>query len=148
MRLTMKKTFSFLISLGAILLILDILSTRPLQDYVIKLPQDNISPIQQFNVSQHNMNTSTKSTRDIRTHTIKEDPNKTFGSFIGIPYFYIKHGYHSLSTNDNLLTLCTICSSDFLRQAQTLATNYRSGPLSLAVYIDQDITNHTIVSIT
>eukprot|EP01083_Nonionella_stella_P063066 163934_1 len=68
---------------------------------------------------------------------------KTFASFISIPSFYIKHGHHSIPLNDNLLTICSICSLDILSQAQALATNYNTGPLSLAVYIDKDITHHT-----
>eukprot|EP01083_Nonionella_stella_P095401 267836_1 len=65
---------------------------------------------------------------------IQEKQYQTFASFIGIPNFYTKHGHHSVDPNDNLLTICSMCSLDILPQ---------SDPLSLAVYIDSDITHHT-----
>eukprot|EP01083_Nonionella_stella_P289264 984409_1 len=74
---------------------------------------------------------------------IQEKQYQTFASFIGIPNFYTKHGHHSVDPNDNLLTICSMCSLDILPQSKALATNYQSGPLSLAVYIDSDITHHT-----
>eukprot|EP01083_Nonionella_stella_P165383 550006_1 len=115
----MKKV---LITMGVIILII-------LQNYTI-------------NVSQHNMNTSQVSGQYLYI-TIQEEPKEIFASFIGIPNFYIKHGHHSSSTNNNLLTICSICSLDIVQQARPLATNYGSGPISLAVYIDEDITYHT-----
>eukprot|EP01083_Nonionella_stella_P165384 550008_1 len=111
--------------------------------------------LQYYIINQHmefDMNTSLEATQTIKTHlqssqdldiTIKEEPKETFASFIGIPNFYIKHGHHSSSTNNNLLTICSICSLDIVQQARPLATNYGSGPISLAVYIDEDITYHT-----
>eukprot|EP01084_Bolivina_argentea_P263367 445748_1 len=69
----------------------------------------------------------------------------TFDSWIGIPNFYIKHGVHTLRhMGDNVLTICSICSCDILHQARALAMSYKSGPLSFAVYIDEDISHHTI----
>eukprot|EP01083_Nonionella_stella_P051941 137981_1 len=70
------------------------------------------------------------------------------GSYIGIPNFYIKKGVRSYGYDDDLLTLCSVCSLNILSQAQTLATRYKSGPLSLAIYIDEDISAHTIDSET
>eukprot|EP01083_Nonionella_stella_P209270 758750_1 len=123
-RVPMKKVLMFVIAMGLMLEML-------LHDYII-------------NILEYNIKQSTHP-QDLTRHTIKEEErNKTFASFIGIPNFYIRSGPRSISPNHSLLTICSFCSLDILWQAQTLATNYRSGPLSLAVYIDEDITYHTI----
>eukprot|EP01083_Nonionella_stella_P047269 126506_1 len=127
-QVSIKKRLMFVIAMGLIQLII-------LQDYTMNLPEHN------------DMNTWQQSTADITRHRMTEELNKsykTFASFIGIPNFYIRSGPRSISPNHSLLTICSFCSLDILWQAQTLATNYRSGPLSLAVYIDEDITYHTI----
>eukprot|EP01083_Nonionella_stella_P304874 1061393_1 len=131
-QVSIKTLLMFVIAMGLILVIL-------LQDYTINLPEHN------------DMNTWQQSTADITRHRMTEELNKsykTFASFIGIPNFYIKYGHYSASPNHNLLTICSFCSLDILFEARTLATNYRSGPLSIAVYIDEDITHHTIANKT
>eukprot|EP01083_Nonionella_stella_P166988 559967_1 len=120
----MEKIFVFVIAMGWI--------TFLMQEHMVNLSQDNI-------------NTS-KFTQQV-ARTYNKTP-ETFASFIGFPNFYVKYGHRSIAPNDNLLSICSFCSLDILRQAQTLATNYKSGPLSLAVYIDQDIRYHSIASKT
>eukprot|EP01084_Bolivina_argentea_P192698 330746_1 len=65
-------------------------------------------------------------------HLQPSDQYKTFSSFIGIPNFYRRHGHRSIAQNDDLLTICSICSLNTLPQSKALATNYQSGPISLA----------------
>eukprot|EP01083_Nonionella_stella_P304477 1058326_1 len=125
---TPKQLFSFILTVGTVLLLFTFLSTVPVQDNA-------------FNLSQHD-----HFHLGPRTHTITKEQKKTFarrfGSFIGIPNFYVKHAHRFISPNR--LSICSFCSLDILRQAQTLATNYKSGPLSLAVYIDRDFRYHSI----
>eukprot|EP01083_Nonionella_stella_P009384 27068_1 len=71
-----------------------------------------------------------------------------FESSISIPNFYIRPGIHTHGYDDDLVTLCSVSSVNTLRKAQRLARNYKSGPLSFAVYIGQDISSHSIDSQT
>eukprot|EP01084_Bolivina_argentea_P197386 338281_1 len=122
-----QKLAFFMIFMGTIHLITNtwLVSTRQSQHYVINMLQNNSS----LETTQQQSQPS--------------DKYKTFASFIGIPNFYTKHGHQSTGSDDHLLTICSMCSLNTLPQSKTLATNYQSGPLSLAVYIGRDITYHT-----
>eukprot|EP01083_Nonionella_stella_P118244 352961_1 len=80
------------------------------------------------------------------THRTNQVQFVPFGPFIGIPNFYTKPGRHDIPYNADLITVCAPCSINLLHQAQILTTRYKSGPISLSVYIDDDIHSHTIDS--
>ena len=70
---------------------------------------------------------------------------KTFGSFVSIPYFYIKQGH--LNDGKALLSLGTFCDLNIFSDARQFAINYKSGPISIGVYIDADYRHSTASAI-
>eukprot|EP01084_Bolivina_argentea_P199210 340917_1 len=68
----------------------------------------------------------------------------SYGSFAAIPYFYKKSGYNHGDSNQ-LITVASICDIDLLYEAHHIAFNYKTGPFSLAIYID---TNYLQLNIT
>lgn len=63
-----------------------------------------------------------------------------FGFYRARPFFYIKSGVenNNYNANDNLLSLATFCDINLMDEAKELVTNYKFGPISIAIYIDRD----------
>eukprot|EP01083_Nonionella_stella_P095044 266746_1 len=129
----MKKLSFLVVAMGAILLVTNAISIRQSQHYVINVWQNNF----------YSNTTPQPQSDESTTDPPEEAQYKTFSSFVGIPNFYTKDPHQPVAPNGNLLTICSMCSLNILPQSKALATNYQSGPLSLAVYIDSDITHHT-----
>eukprot|EP01083_Nonionella_stella_P243974 849616_1 len=129
----MKKLSFLVVAMGAILLVTNAISIRQSQHYVINVWQNNF----------YSNTTPQPQSDESTTDPPEEAQYKTFSSFVGIPNFYTKDPHQPVAPNGNLLTICSMCSLNILPQSKALATNYQSGPLSLAVYIGRDITYHT-----
>eukprot|EP01083_Nonionella_stella_P095045 266747_1 len=128
----MKKLSFLVVAMGAILLVTNAISIRQSQHYVINVWQNNF----------YSNTTPQPQSDESTTDPPEEAQYKTFSSFVGIPNFYTKDPHQPVAPNGNLLTICSMCSLNILPQSKALATNYQSGPISLAVYIDRDITYH------
>ena len=64
-----------------------------------------------------------------------------FGAYVALPHFFVKTGYIQTEihgSDRNLLSIATFCYLSLLQDAREIATSYQSGPISVAVYIDQD----------
>eukprot|EP01083_Nonionella_stella_P068434 181673_1 len=59
----------------------------------------------------------------------------SFGYYAAIPFFYTKSG---IVETQKLITITSICDIELLYEARHIASNYRAGPLSFAIYIDKD----------
>eukprot|EP01084_Bolivina_argentea_P176490 305406_1 len=72
----------------------------------------------------------------------------SFGGYTGIPYYYIKKGSLNSDIPSNkdiirkLITITTFCDINLLYSVKQIAINYKTGPLSLSVYIDKDYNEH------
>ena len=67
-----------------------------------------------------------------------------FGAYPALPYFHIKKGNKVKSrSNSILLSVATFCDLKLLDNAAEIASNYQSGPISIAIYIDQNYATHS-----
>ena len=90
--------------------------------------------------------------QELYTPIVYNDPkhNKwvAFGGYAGIPNYYIKKGILNSNIPQNqeeirkLVTVTTFCDLHLLYEAQKIAINYISGPVSISVFIDADYHSH------
>eukprot|EP00485_Elphidium_margaritaceum_P001807 CAMPEP_0202695564 /NCGR_PEP_ID=MMETSP1385-20130828/9136_1 /ASSEMBLY_ACC=CAM_ASM_000861 /TAXON_ID=933848 /ORGANISM="Elphidium margaritaceum" /LENGTH=351 /DNA_ID=CAMNT_0049351619 /DNA_START=25 /DNA_END=1077 /DNA_ORIENTATION=+ len=58
---------------------------------------------------------------------------RPYNHYAAIPHFYTKKG---TMDNPDTITICTICDIKLIYEARLIVSNYQSGPISLAVFID------------